>query len=70
MLSDVPAHTAEGTMGRDGWSVITVHVACHQSFFMMFMAKYHEWFTGNPVFLLKVLGCSWTLMASFTKWTM
>lgn len=38
--------------------------------FIMFVTRYHKWFIGNAVSLLKLWGGARSQWASITKWSM
>lgn len=63
----VLVQTNGGTADRVMCLATTVHVVCHWSFFMMFfndscsvifVPEYCEWFRGNPISMLNLLGNS------------
>lgn len=49
-------------------SIIWIYVSLSSLIcFIIFMARYYEWFKGNPICLLKLYGCSWISVASLNK---
>jgi hypothetical protein len=68
ILSAVPLHTTEGTVGGVRWPVITIHVVCHWPFLKIFLmalhcfiklvASYHRQPTGHLVSLLSDWGAA------------